>query len=229
MTWDFKEFFVSCRFPVVALVICSLLAIVGCESEPEVEPVDPSLPPPPTAQQIAQKIVADAQLDMPIPVGNGRFPASVKSAMLGILQSAKTEHSATPVGKKALEHVVGRIEKRIRDFDNVEAWQYTMVFIEAHEIFEPNSGNYGSLKDEVYTQLMKPVVKITGLPVINDRQLILLTFYLPLTDKRYKEKVQIGDEVHGLRVVDIFGQNRGVTLEYLETGERFVAFMQSAK
>jgi hypothetical protein len=194
-----------------------------------VEPVDPSLPPPPTAQEIAQKIIADAQLDIPVPAGRGRFPASVKSSMLGVLRSAKTEHSATPIGKEALEHVVGRLDKRIGDFSDVKAWQYIMVFIEAREIFEPNSKQYGSLKDEAYTQLMKPEVKVTGLPTIDGRKLILLLFYLPMTDKYYKETVQVGDEIHGLRVVNVFGQDRGVTLEYLETGELFVAYMQRSK
>ena len=229
MIWDFKEPFVNYRFSSFAMILCSLVAIVGCGSEPEVEPVDPSLPPPPTAQEIAQKIIADAQLDMPVPVGPGRFPASVRSSMMSILQAAKTEHSADPIGKKALEHVVGRIEKRIRDFSNAKAWQYTMVFIEAHELFKPNSGKYGSLKDDAYTQLMKPEVKVTGLPMIDGRKLILLSFYLPMTDQHFKERVQVGDEVHGLKVVSIFGRDRGVRLQYLETGEFFVAYMPSAK
>jgi hypothetical protein len=50
-----------------------------------------------------------------------------------------------------------------------------------------------------------------------------------MTDKYYKETVQVGDEIHGLRVVNVFGQDRGVTLEYLETGELFVAYMQRSK
>ena len=149
--------------------------------------------------------------------------------MLEVLRVAKAQNAGDLVGKEALEHVVGRIDKRIREFTHAEAWQHVMVFIEAHEIFMQDSKKYGSLKDEAFIQLRKPKVTVTGLPVIEGRQLILLTLYVPITDKTYKERVLVGDELHGLKVVNIFGNDRGVTLEYLETGERFVAYLPGAK
>lgn len=214
----------------LAVLFFSFVAIVGCDSgEPDVvQPTGPDAPAPPTAQEIAKKIILEAQLDMAIPIAGSRFPISIRQNMLNILQTAKTTHATDPVGKKALEHVVGRIDKRIRDFSRAEAWQHVMVFTDAHGIFKPQSKKYGSLRDEAYTQLSKPRVSVTGMPIIEGRQLILLSFYIPITDKRYKERVQIGDEVHGLKVINVFGRDRGVTLEYLETGERFVAFLATS-
>jgi hypothetical protein len=211
----------------VAIIFSSLLCITGCNSsEPEViEPTGPQAPAPPTAQEIAQKIILEAQLDMDVPPPGARFPNTMRQNMLNILQSATTTNAADPVGKEALVHVVGRIDKRIRDFSQAEAWQHVMVFTDAHAIFQPGSKKYASLRAEAHTELSKPKVNVTGMPTIEGRQLILLSFYIPITDKSYKERVQVGDEIHGLKVINIFGLDRGVTLEYLETGERFVAFL----
>lgn len=210
-------------------VFCIAVSLIGCEPK-EVEPVvDPNAPPPPTAQQIAQKIVFDAQLDMPIPPPNTRFPTSVRTSLLQVLRTAKNQNAVDPVGKEALEHVVGRLDRRIREFREAKAWQHVMVFLDAHAIFKPDSRKYASLREEAIIELRKPQVMVTGLHDMQGRELIMLNMYVPLTDSRYKEKVQVGDEIHGLRVVDIFGENRGVTLEYLETGEKFVAYLKSAR
>lgn len=217
------------RFIYFALMLCCLISIAGCTQKDKKKPVDPNAPPPPTAQEIAQKIILDAKLDIRIPGPEARFPIPQRNAMLSKLRNLKTKHSADPVGKEALDHVVSRIDKRIRDSRQAGAWQYVTAFIDAYAIFRPNSKKYGSLKDEALTELRKPRVTVTGLPVIKNRQLIKLSLYIPIEDRSYKEQVEIGDEIHGLKVLDIFGQNRGVVLEYLETGERFNAFMPGQK
>ncbi|MFP6584220.1 MAG: hypothetical protein VCD00_16915 [Candidatus Hydrogenedentota bacterium] len=210
----------------VSLVaLCLLVVFVGCTPESEPEPVDPNLPPPPTAQDIAQVIITEVGLDMPIPLPDQRFTAAARIQMMNALQTKHDLNNADPVGKEALGHVKSRVDKRIREFNNAGAWQYVMVFIDLHKILSPDSTKYASLQEDAYIQLKKPQVTLHGMPRLDGRQVILMTFYIPATDTTFKERLSIGDEIHGLKLVNVFGNNRGVTIEYLETGERFVSYL----
>lgn len=210
--------------PVFAL--CLFVALVGCTPEPEPEPVDPNLPPPPTAQDIAQAIITEVGLDMPLPAPGQRFAGPMRSQMVNALQVKRDVNNADPVGKEALGHVKSRIDKRIREFSDVGAWQYVMVFIDLHKILAPDSTKYASLQEDAYIQLKKPKVTLTGMHSQNGRRVIAMIFYIPATDKTHKElRLAIGDEIHGLKLLNVFGNNRGVTIEYLETGERFVSYL----
>ena len=204
--WVFTSVLFSC-----------VIAFSGCLPEKKVDkiqPTDPTIPPPPTPQEIAQTIITEAQLDMPIPSLEARFP------------KAKTEHGNSEDGQAALRHVILRIDKRIRDFSEAGAWRNVMVFIRAREVFEPNNKQYLALKDDADTQLRKPRVTVRGLPDLKGVQFVVLSFYIPITDQTFDdESYRIGDIAHGVKIMSIFGLDRGVTLRYLETGEKYVAFL----
>ena len=209
----------------LAVWMIVLVFLAGCGEPEVVEPVDPELPPPPTPQEVAQSIITEVNLDMPIPPAGQRFPIQARNEMIDALQAKKNIHNADVTGKEALEHVRGRIDKRIREFSGANAWQHVMVFIELHEVLSPDSTKYASLRDDAIIQLKKPQLKLHGLPVLDGRQVIVMTFYIPATDETHKEWLSIGDQIYGMKLVDVFGNNRGVTMEYLETGERFVSYL----
>ena len=50
---------------------------------------------------------------------------------------------------------------------------------------------------------------------------VFMEFYIPSEKRSYKEQVRVGEEFYGLKLVEIIGDNQGVTLEYLETDETF--------
>jgi hypothetical protein len=207
------------------LSLCLCIALVGCEKKEAIqESTGPEPPPPPTAQEIAQSVITELQLDMPTPMAGARFPMAIRSEMVDGLGRKKSLHSADPVGKEALEHVKVRVEQRVRDFTNAEAWQHVLVFIDLHAVLDPDSKKYGSLREDAVIQLQKPRITLQGMSTINGQRFINLKFYIPATDETHKERLSIGDELHGLKLVSVFGKNRGITMEYLQTGERFVAF-----
>ena len=209
-----------------AVLLVSSVFLIGCIEEEPPPPPPPELPPPPTPQEIAQTIIDQAQLDMPVPKKGTQFPKSVQANLLKILRSARMEHSGSESGQEALRHVVGRIDRRIMDFADGEAWSHVMAFIAAREVFEPDNNQYLSLKDQAIKELQKPIVKVKGLPEIKEIQYVILNFHIPLTDEHFNNtRLRIGDVEHGVKVIGIFGKKRGVTLEYLETGERYVAYL----
>ena len=57
----------------------------------------------------------------------------------------------------------------------------------------------------------------------------MLSIYVPLTSETFKETLSVGEEAHGIKFLGVFGENRGVRLEYLETGERYTALLNSAR
>ena len=209
------------------LLVCVVLIAACSPPEEEVEEASgPEAPPPPTPQEIAQSIITELNLDMTAASTGGRLSNTVRQQMLNSLHDKVNLHNGSEDGKKAMEFVKQRVEKRIRDFSNEDAWQHVLVFIDLHKVFDPDSRKYGSLQEEAFQQLKKPKLALKGMPVLDGQRIIILDFEFPLDNSRAQERVAIGDELHGVRVVDVFGNNRGVTVEFLETGERDVVFLK---
>ena len=216
----------------IVLMGC-LVLIMGCfpaEPKREVNPNGPKLPPPPTPQEIAQSIIDDAQLDMKVPRPGTTFPKTVKKNLISILKKAKNKHARSEDGKKAIQFVSTRIDKRIREFQQAKAWSHVLVFLEAREVFEPDNRQYSALKEQATTALRRPIVKVRGLSEMNGIQFVILSFTIPLTDEKFtNERLRMGDNAHGIKVLGVFGQSRGVMLEYMETGEKFVALLSASE
>ena len=213
----------------IFLLVCSSGFIIGCtREEPPPPPPTPELPPPPTPQEIAQGIIDSAQLDMPLPPKDAQFPKAVEKNLMRILSDEKNEHSLTESGKEALQHVIGRVDRRIMDFADAEAWSYVVTYLAAREVLDENNDQYLALRDQAIKELQKPTITVKGLPEIKQTQYAVLNFHIPLTDEKFENlRLRLGDVAHGVKVISIFGKKRGVTLEYLETGEQYVAYLPS--
>lgn len=219
----------------LSMVVVSCVLFVGCipSDDKDVMTVDPSapvVPPPPTAQDIAREIISNAQLDMPVPTKGARMPKAISKKLLDSLGSAKSQHAHTETGQEAIRHVTIRIEKRIREFTDAQAWTHVLTFLDARAVFDSDNRQYLSLRDEAETQLRKPEVVVKGLPVINGAQFAILSFRIPLTEEKFdNQRMRMGESAFGIRVLSVFGKSRGVMLQYIETGERYVAFLPTSE
>lgn len=199
----------------------------GC-SEIAKEP-PPEEPPPPSAQEIAQQILTDAQLTMPLPARGSRVARVERDTLLRKLQEAKRLHSGAEEGREALRIVERKVEERIRASADAKLWEHAMMYIDAYEIFNPDSTKFRLTRERALQQLRKPIVTVRGLPYVEGRKVALLSFYMPLSHRTESVQLQIGDELYGMKLLGIVGEDRGVDLRYLETGEVVRALLPSAK
>lgn len=225
---------VSSRF-LIGISLLLAIQLSGCYPEEDRAPRpqrpgigEDGMPLPPTPEQVAAKIIADAQLDAPMPARGATLPPAVRQNILDLLRREHARLNGTEEGKRALAIVSRKIDERVRAYERAELWEHTITFIRAHTIFNANSGKFNHVLDKALLELRKPRVTVRGLPEFDGRTVAFLSIYLPETSETFFEKMGIGEEMHGIRLVSIFGVDRGVRLEYLETGERFVVYLPAA-
>jgi len=217
------------------LALLLIFPLTGCNDEaPREKPDRPDVgedgePLPPTPEEVAQQIIAQAQLNAPMPRKGSSLPPAVRQTILDLLRREKNRLKGTEDGDRTLEIVEAKVDERVRQYERAELWEYVITMTDAHLIFNPGSVKFNHTRDKALIELRKPRVTVTGIPNFNGRKVAMLRIYLPLTSQTFSEKMSIGEEMHGIRFLDIFGNDRGVRLEYLETGERFIAYVPAAK
>ena len=94
----------------------------------------------------------------------------------------------------------------------------------------PGSRRFNRTRDKAVVELRKPRVTIEGFfyDGKNDQTSVFMNFYLPMEKVTYREKVRVGEEFYGLKMVEIIGRSQGVTMEYMETDETFDVLFESA-
>jgi hypothetical protein len=206
-----------------ALMLITAVALIGCaEPEPE-EPEGPPPPPPPTPQELADKVIQDAQLNAPLPPPGSRMPPAAAQNLLGLITREKTAKSATEDGKVALALVSRALERRIQEAEQRQLWEFVVVYIDAFGILNPGSARYESSKQRATVELLKPQPKIRGF-IADGRTgetLVMLELYLPQTGETVQERMRIGEEIYGLRLNEIIGNNKGIVMRYVATGQTF--------
>lgn len=217
------------------LVALSLIvSLTGCEEQearqkPDRPDVDVDAPPPPTPEEVAQQIITAAQLNAQMPRRGSSLPPAVRQTILDSLRRERNRLKGTEEGDRALAIVEAKVDERVRQYERAELWEHVITMTDAHLIFNPGSVKFNHIRDKALVELRKPRVTVTGIPEFEGRKIAMLRIYLPLTSQTFSEKMAIGEEMHGLRFLSVFGKDRGVRLEYLETGERFIAYLPTAK
>lgn len=216
-----------------AMAIVAALAIVGCpgSNEPRkpTTAVDPNAPPPPTPEELARQTITELGLDQPLPPPGSRLSASVRATTLTQFRAKHTQLSATPEGQIALKTIQETLEKKIDAYQQGGYWEYVITYADAYAIFQPESRKYLQAKEKAEVELRKPRVTVHGLPSVDGHQIALLKIYVPLSSQTYDERLSVGEDAHGVRFIEVFGNSRGIRWEFMETGERFVAYLPSAK
>ena len=210
----------------VAVLVFALL-LAGCG---EREPPEPPPPPPPTPEEIAAKIMTELQLNQPLPAPGSTFPTAAGRNFLSTVRGAKTQHSVSPDGVLALQIVSQRLDSRLRALEDNELWEHVLAYSDAHLILNPGSRRFNRTRDKAVVELRKPRVTIEGFfyDGKNDQTSVFMNFYLPMEKVTYREKVRVGEEFYGLKMVEIIGRSQGVTMEYMETDETFDVLFESA-
>lgn len=149
--------------------------------------------------------------------------------MLDLLRREKARLQGTEDGDKSLAIVARKVDERVRQYERAELWEHVLTLTDAHLIFKPGSPKFNHTRDKAQVEIRKPRVTLKGLPEIDGRKTVILSFYLPMTNKTYSERMTLGEEMHGARLLSVIGKDRGVRMEYLETGEIFEVYFPAAK
>lgn len=182
-------------------------------------------------QQIAQKIISDAELDAALPPPGSTLPPGMAQTFLNKLQQVVTQHSATEEGQEALDIVSRRIESRVREVERAKLWHYVLVYADAHRILNPGSTKFNRQREKAQIELRRPTVQVQGFVEdgLSGQTIAFVDIHLPLQDLMYSERMRVGEEIHGVKLVDIIGNNRGVVMEFLESGETFEVLTKAAQ
>lgn len=211
-----------CILPVLALLF------VSCgEKEDEVaEPVavQPRIL---TAQEISQEIIAEASLSGAGPPPGTILSPARGSALMSTLRSAKTRHASAENGKEAFKIVSRSIQTKIETLEGKELWEHVLIHTDAYDIFNAGSTRFDRLREKANIELRKPKVTIKAMINANGPLTVIAEFYLPLTKEVKKERIRVGEIMHGLKFVSVIGNNAGATFTYLETNEDFDVYIRA--
>ncbi len=222
----------STAWKYAAVMVMAALAVVGCNKDEPTRPsttVDPNAPPPPTPEELARQAITELGLDQPLPPPGSRLVSSVRATTLSQFKARYTQLNATPEGQIALKTVQKSLEDKIEAYNKGEFWEYVITYADAYKIFQPQSRKFEQMVEKAQTELRKPRVTVHGLPSVAGHQVALLKIYVPLTSETFDERLSVGEDAHGVKFVGVFGNGRGIRWEFMETGERFVAYLPSAK
>lgn len=218
---------------VALLGLGTLAGFAGCSSEPASErPDKPELsdaPPPPTPEELANKEMSGLGLNDPLPRPGARLSALMRNNILNQYRELDNRLSQTPEGKGALKIIAGKLEQRIQAVRRVELWEYVLTYIDAYKILEPDSTKFNLLHDQALSELRKPKVTVHGLPEFEGRKIAVLDIYVPVKSESHLVRMRIGEEMYGIKLLDIFGDDKGVKIEYLDSGDRAIIYLEAAK
>ncbi len=213
------------RFVPVLILLAIVSPVTGCAPKEPPKPAEPPPPPPPTPEEIAAKIVAESGIGDPLPEPNATFPQEAADKLKNRLRSAKNTNQSTPDGQRALQLVNQQLDQRIRALEGAGAWEYLLGHIEAFEVLNPGSPKWATSKEAALAELSKPKITIVGFM----QDTAILRFYLPVTKQEARESMRIGEEMHGVTLMEIIGNNQGVRMKYGQTGQTFDVLTKSAQ
>jgi hypothetical protein len=226
-------------YRIFAFLVCAAALILpaqlltGCGSaEPPKKPnatTDPNAPPPPTPEEVAKRVSVELGLDQPLPLPGAKMNAATRATTLDQFRKQNSELSKTPEGQAAKKILEKTLEDKITAYQNGNFWEHVVTYTDAYKIFEPTTRKYESLQQKAMLELRKPKVTLKGLPEVSGQKVAMVSIYVPLTSETFDERLAIGEELHGVKFIGVFGKDRGAKMEYSETGERFVAYLKSQK
>jgi hypothetical protein len=205
--------------------------IIGCAGEVlEEEPIEEVAPPPPTPEEVAEKIINDLQLMTPLPPPGTTIPPEIIAKMKTSLQGEKARLSATEDGKRALAIVSQRVDSRARQCFNNQLWPFVLAISDMHIILNPGSKKFDIERNRAVAELSRPIIVIKG--ILNDgatnRPLARLEITLPLENRTVTESMKQGEQLYGVRFVEVIGHSQGIVFKYLETDDLFEVLTKAA-
>ncbi|MBI4556849.1 MAG: hypothetical protein HY706_04635 [Candidatus Hydrogenedentes bacterium] len=213
------------RLMVWVVAVSVALALSGCQKKEEAKkPAEPSqAKPEPTPEEIAMELRAAFQPVAAFVDTGGAIPQELKDQALSQLRTGKAKHQGTANGKKALAKIGDECEDKIKQASEAKLWYKVLLYCEALETLEPSNTVFVRYRDRATKEINKPRVTVKG--IITDETTgstnVSLQIYDPPTGKTETIWMREGEEHKKLRLIRIIGVNRGVEMEYLETGDKF--------
>ncbi len=207
----------------MAMVMCALVALAGCDGGEEKLPTDAPPPPPePTAQEISgalsqaiQPIVQAADAGRAIAPEEGQAAAAQ-------LRSAKGQYTGKQHLQEAMSNVASQVERAVDASIKAEAWTTTMAAVDLLTELNPRSSRIESAKQRAQREINRPkITKRPGYAVSDDVTTVLLEVNFPETGKTENYRVRVGDEFADgkMRLDEVVGRNQGIVVVYTDDGK----------
>lgn len=210
------------------LSLLLLICLVGCEeksSVPEAPPPPPP-PPPPTAEALHKEAKANLS-DLFVP-GAQTTSQQVRQR----INDTKAKLRAEVNGEKALRMITADVRdalKLVKEAADAmgsqqrSLWDQVLVLADAMEALDPNYSMLDHIRQQAIEQKNRPMVSIGGFFTDENtgEVTVFAHVFLPKTNETKRLHIREGDEFENLRFVEIIGNQRGIKLQYVPTGEFF--------
>lgn len=208
----------------VLTVVTIVVAASGCDSVKKLGSTPPPEPPP-SPKEIAQPILAEANMSGRLPPQGTRLSNAEMGRTLTVLRKARTKHAPkedpeadeeNAFNEEVLKIINRKISDRLEEAEETKLWKHVLLYSDAHLIFHPESKRYKIPREIAVTELKKPEVTIRALFEDADTEVwtAILDFHIPLTDETFKVvELEMGNVVHGMRFVNVIGLERGIRMK----------------
>lgn len=211
----------------IAFSLVLMIATLGCEKKEE--PPKNAPPPPPTAEEIYGEIMGNINGLEAFNVAEMDLPDAVSQQAADAVRSTKNKHQLGPNGPEGIRRAVTQVEGKLQAAFNNRAWGLCLAQGKVLEALAPENDAYKNMLERALIQKNKPKVAVTGFTTDKQTNVtsIFIEVYLPKTGEAKKMTVREGEEFEECKVVEIIGDNLGIRIEYLPTGDTFDAYQPS--
>ncbi|GMW00641.1 MAG: hypothetical protein AMXMBFR84_17780 [Candidatus Hydrogenedentota bacterium] len=204
------------RLAAVLLVPVLAFVFTACEKKEPEKPEAPPPPPPPSAEQLSQQVIT--QVTPMLALGSAGSPQ-----MVGMLTGEFGKLRGEVNGEKAMMQVRNWLKEQLRASMDAQAWDVALGLCDAVDAVEPGNSRTTRSRERALSERNKPQVTVKGFyeEKTNGTVTIFMDVYLPATGTMESVRVREGEEVLGLKIEKIIGDNKGVRIKYLETGQSY--------
>jgi hypothetical protein len=231
--------------------LCALLAaalIGGCEKEAEEAP-EPPAPPEEDYAVTVDELVEDATRQLTvlevIPPGiplQFILTPQGRAQVVNDLRRWVEETRKKPNGKQAIEELSDDLDARLQPARHALNGALVLLLCDLLEVVEPENPKIERYREWAHIYNDRPVVIIKGWmkmapedaeepaaspfeePEDLERMYAFCEVYLPGSGELHPVQVTEGEQFYGLEFMEIIGQNRGMRLRYLATGDTFEVY-----
>ena len=160
------------------------------------------------------------------------FPVdpTIRSKLPAQFQDLAQKYRATDEGQQAIQTVVRDLEDRLKPLREEGRAHVVLVLCDVIEVLEPKSPKLGRYREWASVVKNRPLVAMRGwykpLDVPEEVTYFFIDVYLPETGEVKSLAVRPGEEFLDLQFRKILGDNSGMLLEYMPTGNTFEVYLK---
>ncbi len=199
------------------LMLILTVALTSCEEPPPPEDLPP---PPPTVGEIRGALDSTIQ-----GIRSGNYGQAQKIEALSKMLEIGNKYRTGPNWKEALTGFAGSVSAKTKSvYDTAktdeDAWPKVRIWCEVLAAVDPDNVKLKLYRQKATAEINKPKVTFKGHMVAAGTDTIFIDIEVPKEGKTYSEKVRVGQEIHGIKIIEMIGAGKGIVIEYLETNDR---------